>query len=313
MPMRRGRSQISPPIRIVLIAALAFLAAWMTFLKPSTEEPAPPAAPAATAKSTAVAPASATPTATPNAPAPPERGQAITGLPRPVARAIERDRVLALLFWDRRSPEDRAVRASLRRADRWDGRVYAAAVPVGEMSRYGRIADGVVVGQSPTLVVVDRKLRATPLVGYVDTQTIDQAVVDALRASGGLFTDAYLREVNDICAGMARSLFAIPSAQSPRELPRTARRHLARWQRFTTDLRALPAPPKWRPFKRAAVADAAAMEAVFSAWSAGIARNTSTASVIVATQHASRRLSPIGKRFSRRMDARHVLSCGSNG
>jgi hypothetical protein len=40
-------SQISPPIRIVLVAAVAVLAAWMMFLRPKTEE-IPPPAPAAT-------------------------------------------------------------------------------------------------------------------------------------------------------------------------------------------------------------------------------------------------------------------------
>jgi hypothetical protein len=42
-------SQISPPIRIVLVAAVAFLAAWMTFLRPKTEEVPPPAPAASTA------------------------------------------------------------------------------------------------------------------------------------------------------------------------------------------------------------------------------------------------------------------------
>src|SRR3954468_7150422 len=40
-------SQISPPIPIVLVAAVAVLAAWMMFLRPKTEE-IPPPAPAAT-------------------------------------------------------------------------------------------------------------------------------------------------------------------------------------------------------------------------------------------------------------------------
>jgi hypothetical protein len=43
-------SQISPPIRIVLVAAFAFLAAWMTVLKPKSADVAPvAAAPTATA------------------------------------------------------------------------------------------------------------------------------------------------------------------------------------------------------------------------------------------------------------------------
>src|SRR5262245_62065388 len=41
-------SQISPPIRIVIVAAVAFLAAWMLVLRPKTET-VPPPAPAATA------------------------------------------------------------------------------------------------------------------------------------------------------------------------------------------------------------------------------------------------------------------------
>jgi hypothetical protein len=42
-------SQISPPIRIVLVAAVAFLAAWMFFLRPKAEEVPPPAPAASTA------------------------------------------------------------------------------------------------------------------------------------------------------------------------------------------------------------------------------------------------------------------------
>src|ERR671910_3084165 len=45
----RGMSQISPPIRILLVCAVAFMAAWMLFLRPKTDAGAPAAsAPAAT-------------------------------------------------------------------------------------------------------------------------------------------------------------------------------------------------------------------------------------------------------------------------
>ena len=52
-------SQISPPIRIVLIAAIGLIAAWMLFLRPKTEEapaptPAPATAPGVTGLSNAV-------------------------------------------------------------------------------------------------------------------------------------------------------------------------------------------------------------------------------------------------------------------
>jgi hypothetical protein len=52
-------SQISPPIRIVLIAVIGLIAAWMLFLRPKTEEvpaptPAPATAPGVTGLSNAV-------------------------------------------------------------------------------------------------------------------------------------------------------------------------------------------------------------------------------------------------------------------
>jgi hypothetical protein len=44
----RGVSQISPPIRILLVAVVGLMAAWMLFLRPSAEEAAVPAATAPT-------------------------------------------------------------------------------------------------------------------------------------------------------------------------------------------------------------------------------------------------------------------------
>src|SRR3712207_9151757 len=40
----RGMSQISPPIRILLVCAVAFLAAWMLFLRPKDDAGVPAAA-----------------------------------------------------------------------------------------------------------------------------------------------------------------------------------------------------------------------------------------------------------------------------
>ena len=52
----RGVSQISPPIRIVLVATIGLIAAWMLFLRPSAdvETTKPPAAPGVTGLSNAV-------------------------------------------------------------------------------------------------------------------------------------------------------------------------------------------------------------------------------------------------------------------
>ena len=104
-----------------------------------------------------------------------------------------------LLFWNGKSADDKAVRAALKKVDRWNGRVSVQVAPIRQISKYGRISRGVDVEQSPTIVVTDPELRAETLVGYVDTTTIDQAVVDAFRNTTGLFTSAYLREINGVC------------------------------------------------------------------------------------------------------------------
>jgi hypothetical protein len=327
-------SQISPPIRIFLAIAVIFMAAWMTVLKPkdpevgtepagnvASGEPAVSApgkvaeavkdaiAPSATTTDTATGTQSGT--TTPGTPA--AKADTVSGVPKPIARAIAKDKVVAILFHNGTSADDRAVRAAFKKADRWSGRVHFASAPIDRVSRYSPITRGVDVNQSPTVIVIDRDLDATPLVGYVDTRSIDQAVVDALRNSGPLFTSAYLRKVNDVCMSTSNSMFAVPSAQSLGDAPGTAKRHSARMSAFAADVRAVPAPARFRAFKRATVTDVSAMSAVYATWSAAIAKNHSAKSILAATSTAERGLNPVVKRFNARMDAKHVLSCGSNG
>ena len=149
----------------------------------------------------------------------------LKGLPKPVRQAIRKDKVLVLLFWNGKSADDKAVRAALRKVDRWDGRVCVQVAPIKKIAKYGRIARGVDVEQSPTIVVADRELRAETLVGYVDTTTIDQAVVDAFRNSPGCSRDAYLTAVDKVCVRTrTRTAFAaIPYCGRPRRQSRARR------------------------------------------------------------------------------------------
>jgi hypothetical protein len=234
-------SQISPPIRILLVCAVAFMAAWMLFLRPSTDAgtpavdaPAPAASTppavaaggekaeslagkavekaneataatdarverladgtetaadagsAANATGTGTVPATAGDTAVPGT----EPGGKLTakaaaagGLPLRVLKAIGDHKVVVLLFWSPKSADDKAVRKALANIDRHDGKVLAHATNLKRIARYGQITRGANVEQSPTIVVVDRKMKVETLVGYVDRVTIDQAVTDALRNS----------------------------------------------------------------------------------------------------------------------------------
>jgi hypothetical protein len=227
-------SQISPPIRILLVSAVAFMAAWMLFLRPKDDAGTPVAAapsPAATPRpvesggqkaqslagqavekandataaqdaqaeklaggagdDTVKAPAAATAPATSAAPATPATGakpatldpKTTAGLPIRVLRGIAQHKVVVLLFWNPDALDDQGVRKALSRIDRHHNKVLAHATNVKRIAAYQQITRGADVEQSPTVVVIDRKLRVDTLVGYVDRQTIDQAVEDALRSS----------------------------------------------------------------------------------------------------------------------------------
>ena len=102
-----------------------------------------------------------------------------------------------MLFYNNRSSDDRAVRRALSKVDHYGGQVFVDAHWIKSVSRYQAITRGVDVEQSPTIVVADRNLKAETLVGYVDRETIDQAVVDAIRASGGsLISNPYFRKLD---------------------------------------------------------------------------------------------------------------------
>ena len=228
-------SQISPPIRILLVCAVAFMAAWMLFLRPKTESGAPAASTPTTAAQppvetggeeatslagkavekaneataaqdaraeelaggageTAAAPATNNATAAEQtAPAEePAKGTAAKldkqeaaagGLPLRVLDALGDRKVVVLLFWQPNTAEDKAVRKALAGIDRHDNKVLAHATHIKRIAAYQQITRGAAVEQSPTVVVIDRKRKVESLVGYVDRQTIDQAVTDALRNS----------------------------------------------------------------------------------------------------------------------------------
>jgi hypothetical protein len=344
----RGVSQISPPIRILVVAAVALMAAWMLVLKPKPETVAPPApapnvdtgapavskpgqvaqaakqaAAASEAKTSATDVASggaaaqsssATESPAATAPAGPaaEVVGKVKGLPKPVAKAIDQRDVLVLLFWNSKSADDRAVRRQLRKVDRWNGGVTVHVAPVGKVSRYARITRGADVAQSPTTLVIDRELKVTPLVGYVDTETVDQAVLDALRDSGGFLKDPYLAKVNNLCATAGRVSFSVAQPNNAAQVPGYVASQKRIFQRLNTRFAALKAPARMRGFKRATVRDHRAIVAFFGDWAAYLGSKPSNARVLSSITQFGPRARTISKGYNKRMDQRHVLSCGSN-
>jgi hypothetical protein len=359
-----GVSKISPPMRIVLGVAVAFLAVYMVALRPKTAVTPPPPAPAAPAgnvntgkpavtslgravekakgavaattaqqtaegkaagvvpetgsgaSATATKPATATATkAAPAKPVKPARPAIDTvGLPAPVAKAIQERKVLALLFTDKRSADDRAVDSALRSVHRFDKRVYTQTVPLASIAKYGRITRGADVQQSPTVVVVDRDLKATPLVGYTDAVSIEQAVVDAMRASGGIFADdRYLAQLNKSCSSVAHDLAAMPQAMTGAQSPRALRSRSRRFDGFVSALKGDAAPARWRGLKHSFVADAVTMQSALHTALAGMGRHPSSAksASLQATYAAKTR--PAGRHMAKLADRHHLIYCGRLG
>ena len=103
-------------------------------------------------------------------------------LPARVQSALDHHHVIVLLFWSRRSSDDRAVRDEVAHLSRHRGQVLVVMEPVGAVGRYSRITAGVEVSQSPTVLIVDRHRKAEMLTGFVDGENINQAVLGALRS-----------------------------------------------------------------------------------------------------------------------------------
>lgn len=206
-------SQISPPIRIVLAASLAFIAAWFVFLRPGTDAvtttptPAPGSgfgtavqsakdtaaagnaaagtASAQTAEGTAAATAAnagGTSAPTGKAAAAKPAGDAELGLPKGIQRAVDKNKTLVMLFWNKNAIDDQAVRREMRGINRHKGKVQTHVASIQQVARYAPITRGVNLEQSPTVVVV-KGATADALVGYVDRGTINQTVSDVMRSS----------------------------------------------------------------------------------------------------------------------------------
>jgi hypothetical protein len=345
-------SQISPPIRILLICALAFMGAYMMFLRPK-DEVIPPADPApnvqtgqpAVSEPGKVAEAAqgavdasnsqlaqqesvdgvdagetAAGTQTQTKPATRDSqsdvaaaGVDLDGVPSKIARAIRKDKTLVLLFWNGKSADDKAVHKALADVNRWHGRVFVASASIKQISAYGRIARGVDVEQSPTVVVADSELRAEPLVGYVDAATIDQAVVDAFRNTTGIFTDPYLKKVDAVCVKDANKLHTIPNyyVDDIKMLDTRVTAYTAGAATFVSDFKAVKAPKKWRAFRAKQLADLTAIHAALADFAAAVGPHTTRAVALNAIIAYAKDIKGVGKGMDRRFDAQGLFRCGS--
>ncbi len=281
-------SQISPPMRILLVVAVAFLVAWMLFLKPGgeTETAATPAAtPAgavndpnaaagtklgqsvesaqAAAKATEAAsaassgetassaPGTSSSTTTAPAPATASADPALDKLPDWLQTSLDK-KVVVILFTNGESADDRRTRAALADAYTAHGKVVTRAVNIKKISRYRGVAEGVDVRQSPTLMVIDRNRQANSLVGYSSLDTINQAIIDGLLATDNpIRTVPYLQEVQTQCRKIAnQAIIGEGGGRSPQGFERDLSALIATMGSALAELRATKVPPAYRPLSR---------------------------------------------------------------
>jgi len=132
--------------------------------------------PTTTTTSTTATDTSTTPTTTEPVQPAVEPGQ---GLPRDVARALDRHDVVVLFFYEPAGADDQATRSAVR-AVRGIPTVRFFTDVVARISNYRRVVGNLGISQSPAMVVIDRKRKAQLFEGYLDAGTIRQTVRDAL-------------------------------------------------------------------------------------------------------------------------------------
>jgi hypothetical protein len=354
-------SQISPPIRILLVCAVAFLAAWMLFLRPSsgagtpaTETPAtttPVEAGGAepeslagevvekaneataaqdaqaeklaggadenagsaesTGGATATAPATATITKTgaPVAAELPSKEELGT-VPADARRAFVKRQIVVLGVVAPKGADDKSVRKALKKVDTLHGRVFVKTVPVKQISRYSTITRGADISQTPSVVVVDFGFRATTLAGWVDAPTVDQAVIDGIRASGTLYPDAYLRRLASECSHAFPDMRRLEPASGP-EYSHAIGRYGTMVSQLKHDVAGLPTPKKWRSFSKAIQADMATYAGTLTSWHNALGSSPTLEKAVAAEQRYAPALERSGQSLNKRFDAHDVLGCGS--
>ncbi len=352
-------SQISPPVRFLLVAAIALVAAWFTVLRPKPASTVAPAAtPAATATATgtptdglgrAVAkargaaaaeesaakahagestaqaqqPQTKTGTATKTAPAPAQPAVAIPAdvlakLPQDVSAALKAHETLVLgVIADGASTlrpladDDRYVRNALRKVNRYHGQVLVKRVPAGSLVRYAPLVGDLEVNQTPSIVVIDGKLRGTVLTGYADRISINQAIADARAATiHPLITDPYLSKLSATCTRWQthQDRWSYPTIPGNKALKSSMDRRVRLENHYRAVFTNIAAPKRWRSLKAQFVAALKSYDTSLAGQAKAIKAHDTKAWVTATESFDTGRF----RKLDARMDRLGVTGCVNN-
>jgi hypothetical protein len=98
--------------------------------------------------------------------------------PQRAARAVKAGKNVVILFYNPDGLDDRTMQRVVKKVD---GRTRAVVLSdhVDAVDRYGKMVEDLGVSQTPAVVLIDRRGEARLIEGYVDTDTLAQAVADA--------------------------------------------------------------------------------------------------------------------------------------
>jgi hypothetical protein len=101
-----------------------------------------------------------------------------TDNPQRAARAIKAGKKVVILFHNPDAADDRLMRRVVRQLA---ARTQAVVLTdhVDTVDRYGKMVEDLGISQTPAVVLIDRTGQARLIEGYVDTDTLAQAVADA--------------------------------------------------------------------------------------------------------------------------------------
>jgi hypothetical protein len=192
--------QVSPPMRIALVAVLVLAGLWFTVLRPKSADstPAPTAAVQApgvaglgravkAAHDTAagrpvddpVPPASAPHASQPAPSTAPAPSGAVGTLSSSAGSAAATDRRATILLFSGSGADDAVARQSVRSLR--GPHVRTIVAPIADVTRYRRLIGDIEIKATPTILVISPQHTAREIVGLPDPLEIQQLLAAALR------------------------------------------------------------------------------------------------------------------------------------
>lgn len=98
--------------------------------------------------------------------------------PRKAARAVRAHEKVLIFFRNPRGLDDRAVGRSVRAVQSTSNAVVLTD-HVDAVERYGKLVEDLGVSQTPSLVLIDSTGEARLIEGFIDSNSLTQAVADA--------------------------------------------------------------------------------------------------------------------------------------